>query len=403
MRGFSVLLASLAIAVASAADDPTVESVSDDAALRARLAEIQESQAATRERFHRSLEAAKTDAESKAAVDRFLAETGAHCDAALSLAEAHPRTPAAAEALQFVVRTARAGPSDHSARAITILARDHVQAEGMGEFGGFLFYFFHWPEAERLLRAVAERHPRRDQRAHATYWLAQYLRHQARMVRRLRDDPEQRRNNEESYGSEALGAVLRDKDPEALDRQVEALLERITTDFGNVKSGGRTLGEIARCELFALRSLKVGQVAPEIVGRDAEGNGFRLSDDRGKVVVLTFCGDWCGPCRAMYPHLRALVERLEGRPFALLSVDTDADVETLRSAIREGQVTWRCWWDGGTEGPITTAWGVSSFPTIFVLDARGVIRYRDLRGPDLDRAVDGLLDEAEQTAGDDRP
>jgi hypothetical protein len=65
----------------------------------------------------------------------------------------------------------------------------------------------------------------------------------------------------------------------------------------------------------------------------------------------------------------------------------------LSDAIRKGEITWRCWWDGGIEGPITSRWGVTSFPNIFVLDRNGVIRFKGLRGDELDRAVANLLDE----------
>jgi thiol-disulfide isomerase/thioredoxin len=108
-------------------------------------------------------------------------------------------------------------------------------------------------------------------------------------------------------------------------------------------------------------------------------------------VVLTFSGNWCGPCVGMYPQERDVVNRLKDQPFAMVSVNTDASVETLAKSIKAGEITWRCWWDGGTTGPITTRWGVSSFPTIFVLDQAGVIRYKDVRGVDLDKAVELLL------------
>ena len=77
-----------------------------------------------------------------------------------------------------------------------------------------------------------------------------------------------------------------------------------------------------------------------------------------------------------------------------MSVNTDATVETLKKSIASGEITWRCWYDGGMAGPITTRWGVMAIPTIFVLDKAGVIRFKDVRGEDLDRAVATLLDEA---------
>ena len=138
----------------------------------------------------------------------------------------------------------------------------------------------------------------------------------------------------------------------------------------------------------------MGKVAPEIAGKDHQGNSFSLSDYRGKIVVLSFSGNWCGPCVGMYPQERALVARLTNKPFALLSVNTDEDVETLKKSIASGKITWRCWWDGGRTGPITSRWGILGFPSFFVLDKAGVIRFKDVRFEDLERAVASLLDEA---------
>ena len=160
----------------------------------------------------------------------------------------------------------------------------------------------------------------------------------------------------------------------------------------------RTIGEVARGELFEIRRLGVGKSAPEISGADVDGRPFHLSDCRSKVVVLIFTANWCGPCRVMYPQLRNLQQRSRTEPLAVVGVDTDSDKETLRESIRSGRITWRCWWDGGTEGPTTTAWGVSSFPTIYLLDRSGVIRFKDVRGDNLEQAVASLLREPEASA-----
>jgi hypothetical protein len=87
------------------------------------------------------------------------------------------------------------------------------------------------------------------------------------------------------------------------------------------------------------------------------------------------------------------VKRLEGKPFALLGINSDSK-ERLRKAMTKEKITWRSWWDGGdTEGPIAKAWNVKGWPTIYVLDHKGVIRYRDVREKELDAAVDSLLKE----------
>ena len=96
----------------------------------------------------------------------------------------------------------------------------------------------------------------------------------------------------------------------------------------------------------------------------------------------------------MYPHERSLVKRLENRPFALLGVNSDKDRDELKKVLEKENITWRSFWNGGsTNGPISNAWKVRGWPTIYVLDGNGVIRYRDVRGPAMDRAVDELLAE----------
>jgi len=95
----------------------------------------------------------------------------------------------------------------------------------------------------------------------------------------------------------------------------------------------------------------------------------------------------------MYPHERSLVKRLEGKPFALLGINSDPK-NRLRQVMKKENITWRSWWDGGdTGGPIATAWNVKGWPTTYVLDAKGVIRCLHVREEQMDKAVDALLKE----------
>ena len=98
----------------------------------------------------------------------------------------------------------------------------------------------------------------------------------------------------------------------------------------------------------------------------------------------------------MIPHERSLVKRLEGKPFALIGVNTDRDRTMVKTRSQSDQVTWRSFFDKSTSGPISRAWSVSSFPTIYILDHKGIIRYKNLRGEAMDQAVDKLLEEMEK-------
>jgi hypothetical protein len=94
----------------------------------------------------------------------------------------------------------------------------------------------------------------------------------------------------------------------------------------------------------------------------------------------------------MYPHERSLVKRLAGQPFTLLGINSDQDRENLKAALKQEEITWRSWFDGGgTNGPIATQWNVRGWPTIYVLDQKGVIRFKNISGEAVDKAVDTLL------------
>jgi len=98
----------------------------------------------------------------------------------------------------------------------------------------------------------------------------------------------------------------------------------------------------------------------------------------------------------MYPHERSLVKKLEIKPFALLGINSDPK-ERLREVLKKENMTWRSWWDGGdTNGPIARAWNVSSWPTVYVLDHKGVIRFKNVRGEEMDKAVEQLLEDLEK-------
>ena len=98
----------------------------------------------------------------------------------------------------------------------------------------------------------------------------------------------------------------------------------------------------------------------------------------------------------MYPHERSLVKRLDGQPFALLGINSDKSRDDLKKVMDKEEITWRSWWDGGsTSGPIATKWNVHGWPTTYVLDEKGIIRYKQVRGESMDKAVDALLKEME--------
>ncbi len=100
----------------------------------------------------------------------------------------------------------------------------------------------------------------------------------------------------------------------------------------------------------------------------------------------------------MYPHERSLVKKLTDKPFALIGINSDKDKKELKKAMTKEKITWRSFWDGGsTNGPIARSWKVKGWPTLVLIDAKGVIREKwngSPRDPQvIDRAIDKLLAE----------
>jgi hypothetical protein len=98
----------------------------------------------------------------------------------------------------------------------------------------------------------------------------------------------------------------------------------------------------------------------------------------------------------MYPHERSLVKRYKDRPFVIIGVNSDRDRERIKATCKEKELTWRSFWDGGsTNGPIATRWNVSGWPTTYMIDHRGIIRAKNVRGQMVDSWIEKLMPEAE--------
>jgi peroxiredoxin len=147
---------------------------------------------------------------------------------------------------------------------------------------------------------------------------------------------------------------------------------------------------------FMVRALTIGKTAPELTGQDLAGRSVRLSEYRGRVLVVTFSADWCAICRSQHPYFRLMQELWANWPFAILGVETGARDAAQRLKVQHG-LAFRSVWDGAggdaRRGPIATAWNVLGWPTTYVLDADGVIRFVDLRDEDLLKGVRQLLAE----------
>lgn len=95
----------------------------------------------------------------------------------------------------------------------------------------------------------------------------------------------------------------------------------------------------------------------------------------------------------MYPHERSLVKQLADKPFALIGVNSDRDLDDLKEVIKEKNLTWRSFQNQkGKDGVISEMWAIQGWPTLFILDHKGVIRFKG-HGGDIDSVIEELLGE----------
>src|SRR5581483_8132820 len=208
----------------------------------------------------------------------------------LELAKKHPKDAVAFDCLSWIVKHSECGPLCEApyTQAVKLLSQDHAQhkdCEGLFEpmvESAFL-------TSAKYLEAVFEKHPSADVRGRAGYQFALFLKYYCEMMDRLRTVPENAKNAELFMGP-VLAKTLMTTDPAPLLRKAEETFDRVQKQYGLVESKKSLLAALIEPELFELRRLAIGKPIPEIDGEDTEGNKLKLSDYRGKVVVLVFWG-----------------------------------------------------------------------------------------------------------------
>ena len=139
----------------------------------------------------------------------------------------------------------------------------------------------------------------------------------------------------------------------------------------------------------------VGAIAPDLEFPDPDGKMRKLSDLRGKVVLLDFWASWCGPCRRENPNVTRIYSQYHDKGFEVFSVSLDSDAASWKRAIDADKLVWpnhvsdlKKW-----QSKAASIYGVRSIPSTFLLDKEGRIVQRDLRGADLERAVKQLVEQ----------
>ncbi|GGH23096.1 AhpC/TSA family protein [Mucilaginibacter phyllosphaerae] len=171
--------------------------------------------------------------------------------------------------------------------------------------------------------------------------------------------------------------------------EVEPLYNLLSADIKN-SEGGKQL----KIAIDALKLTSIGATAPDFTQNDVNGTPVRLSSLRGKYVLVDFWASWCGPCRQENPNVVKMYNKYKAKGFTVLGVSLDKPdgKAAWLAAIKNDGLTWTHVSDlKGWSNLAAGLYGVQSIPQNFLLDPQGKIVAKDLRGDDLDSALEKLL------------
>lgn len=152
--------------------------------------------------------------------------------------------------------------------------------------------------------------------------------------------------------------------------------------------------EAQQAEMYLPQVELLGRPAPALDLKTLDGKPFTTQDLKGKIAIVDFWATTCPPCIAEAPKIAQLVKDLARRPFGIVSISLDAPGREpiVKRGVEKLGMTWPQVYDGmGWESPAAKAWGVSSLPSIFVVDETWTVKRIGLRGPGLRAVVEAEL------------
>jgi peroxiredoxin len=171
--------------------------------------------------------------------------------------------------------------------------------------------------------------------------------------------------------------------------EIDALLRSLSPELQETEDG-KYLAQ----QLSASKTTAIGSVAPDFSQNDPEGNPVRLSDFRGKYLLLDFWASWCGPCRKENPNVVRVYDQYKDKNFEILgvSLDNPGAKQNWLNAISKDGLAWPQVSDlKGWQNAVAQQYSVQSIPQNFLLDPNGVIIAKNLRGNQLDEVLGEYL------------
>ncbi|NML22915.1 AhpC/TSA family protein [Pseudoflavitalea sp. G-6-1-2] len=169
--------------------------------------------------------------------------------------------------------------------------------------------------------------------------------------------------------------------------EVEPMFKSLSADLQNSKAG-KNLAKL----IGAARATAVGVQAPEFTQNDVDGKPVKLSDFKGKYVLIDFWASWCGPCRGENPNVVKAYNDYKDKNFTILGISLDSKKENWLKAIEDDKLTWthvsdlKFW-----NNEVAVQYGIRGIPANLLLDKDGKIIGKDLRGEELQKKLAEIL------------
>jgi peroxiredoxin len=198
-------------------------------------------------------------------------------------------------------------------------------------------------------------------------------------------------------GLAALAAAIQLKsmgDDPKLMRQRLNYLRKAIIQSSDAEIDGTAVSKLAEDELYIIRFLTKGRIAPDLVGTDSAARPLSLDGSKGKVVVLLFWNSNVTDAKRVVEITTAMEAKFKGRPFAIVGVNNDP-LEKLRSLQAAGTVTWPNFSD--PDNTLAKQYRVGSWPLVYVLDGERKIHYAGAPGSFVELTAEALLADAKPT------